>query len=106
MKHVKMGFKLILAFHPEMERKYSSQCVSHSTQCSENETVRSDRGMTEGASPRQTLPDVTTINSGQNTKKQRPDGAGKETKAGQVWRGGESRKKRGAEASFRVLSCL
>ena len=87
MKHLKMGFRLILAFHPENERKYSSHRVSRSTQCY-NESTPNARGVTTGASTRQILPDVTTTNPGQNIKKELLEGTGKETKAGKVWRGG------------------
>lgn len=83
-----MGFKLILAFHPENERKYSSQRVIRSAQCYDNESVPNAGGMTTGASTRQILPEVTTTNSGQNIRKQSLEGTGKETKAGHVWGGG------------------
>lgn len=39
-----------------------------------------DGAMTEGASTRQTFPEVMTINSGQHAKKELPEGTREETK--------------------------
>ena len=61
----------------------------------DNESIPNDRCMTKGASTRQILPDVTTTNSGQNIKKQLLEGTGKETKAGQGWRGGSPGRREG-----------
>ena len=61
----------------------------------DNESIPNDRCMTKGAPTRQILPDVITTNSGQNIKKQLLEGTGKETKAGQVWRGGSPGRREG-----------
>ena len=61
----------------------------------DNESIPNDRCMTKGASIRQILPDVTTTDSGQNTKKQLLEGTGKKTKAGQGWRGGSPGRREG-----------